>query len=118
MEGQWTLNDRSVSPLHARVRWRNGRHWLYDEGSENGVFLNYARLGLSPRPLADGDLIQLGRVSLRAQLRPPGSEPVDSGLEESGLEEGEANEGEPNESETVLDDGTIPEEPGDEGEII
>jgi hypothetical protein len=68
MEGQITLADRSVSPLHARVRWRNGRYWLYDEGSENGVFLNHERLGLSPRPLADGDLIQLGRVSLRTQI--------------------------------------------------
>lgn len=68
MAGQITLADRSVSPLHARVRWRNGRYWLTDEGSENGVFLNHERLGLSPRPLADGDLIQLGRVSLRARI--------------------------------------------------
>jgi pSer/pThr/pTyr-binding forkhead associated (FHA) protein len=70
LDGQLTLDDRSVSPLHARVRWRYGRYWLYDEGSESGVFLNHERLGLSPRPLADNDLIQLGRVSLRAQLRP------------------------------------------------
>lgn len=68
MEGQITLTDRSVSLLHARVRRRNGRYWLYDEGGENGVFLNHERLGLSPRPLADGDLIQLGRVSLRARI--------------------------------------------------
>ncbi|MBX3055048.1 MAG: FHA domain-containing protein [Anaerolineae bacterium] len=68
MAGQITLADRSISPLHARVRWRNGRYWLTDEGSENGVFLNHERLGLSPRPLADGDLIQLGRVSLRARI--------------------------------------------------
>ncbi|MBL1131573.1 MAG: FHA domain-containing protein [Chloroflexi bacterium] len=68
MVGQITLADRSVSPLHARVRWRNGRYWLTDEGSENGVFLNHERLGLSPRPLADGDLIQLGRVSLRTRI--------------------------------------------------
>ncbi|HRQ39421.1 MAG TPA: FHA domain-containing protein [Chloroflexota bacterium] len=68
MAGQITLADRSVSLLHARVRWRNGRYWLYDEGSENGVFLNHERLGLSPRPLADGDLIQLGRISLRARI--------------------------------------------------
>jgi len=100
MAGQITLDDRSVSPLHARVRWRNGRYWLYDEGSENGVFLNHDRLGLSPRPLADGDLIQLGRVSLRAQLRPPGSEPEP--------EEAPAEEAEPEEADT--------EEHGDEGE--
>lgn len=101
MEGQVSLDDRSVSPLHARVRWRNGRYWLYDEGSENGVFLNHERLGLSPRPLADGDLIQLGRVSLRAQLRPPANEPE----EEEGPEE-----------EKVIPGEADPEEPDDEGE--
>lgn len=68
-EGQITLPDRSVSPLHARLRWRHGRYWLYDEGSENGAFLNHERLGLSPQPLHDGDLIQLGSVSLRVELR-------------------------------------------------
>lgn len=71
--GQIVLSDRSVSPLHARVRLRNGRHWLYDEGSESGTFLNHERLGLSPREINDGDLIQLGRISLRTQLRPPGT---------------------------------------------
>ncbi len=74
MEGQITLADRSVSPLHARVRWRNGRYWLYDEGGESGVFLNHERLGLSPRPMQDGDVVQLGRIALRVQLRPPDDE--------------------------------------------
>ncbi len=72
--GQISLADRSVSPLHARIRQRHGRYWLYDEGSESGTFLNHERLGLSPRPLADADLIQLARVSLRVHLRPLGQE--------------------------------------------
>lgn len=64
------LNDRSVSPLHARIRERHGRYWLYDEGSENGVYRNYERLGLSPQPLANGDEIRLGRLNLRFEWKP------------------------------------------------
>jgi hypothetical protein len=74
-EGQIGLADRSVSPLHARIRWRNGQYWLYDEGSTSGTFLNHERLGLGPRPLTDGDLIQLGRVALRVELRPSAPKP-------------------------------------------
>ena len=55
------LEDRSVSPLHARIRDRNGRFWLYDEGSENGTFLNHTRLGLSPKLLNHDDTIRIGR---------------------------------------------------------
>jgi hypothetical protein len=54
------LNDRSAGRLHARIRWRDGRYWLYDEGSANGTILNFDRLGLSPRPLQDGGQIQMG----------------------------------------------------------
>ncbi|HID53137.1 MAG TPA: FHA domain-containing protein, partial [Anaerolineae bacterium] len=62
------LADRSVSRLHARIRQRNGRYWLYDEGSEMGTFLNHDRLGLSPKPLQDGDEVRFGRVALRFSL--------------------------------------------------
>jgi len=56
------LTDKTVAPLHARIRWRNGRYWLYDEGSASGTFLNHERLGLAPRPLQNGNLIQIGRL--------------------------------------------------------
>jgi hypothetical protein len=59
------LADSSVARLHARIRRRNGAYWLYDEGSASGTFLNFERLGLAPRSLADGDEIRLGRVRLR-----------------------------------------------------
>jgi hypothetical protein len=59
---QLVLNDKSVGRLHARIRWRDGRYWLYDEGSTGGTILNFERLGLAPRPLQDGDQIQLGRL--------------------------------------------------------
>ena len=68
---QIVFGDDSVARLHARIRQRNGRYYLYDEGSANGTFLNHNRLGLSPRQLQDGDEIRLGRLLLRFHLRPP-----------------------------------------------
>ncbi|WP_420640538.1 FHA domain-containing protein [Candidatus Leptofilum sp.] len=65
------FGDNSVARLHARIRKRNGRYYLYDEGSASGTFLNHDRLGLSPRQLHDGDEIRLGRLLLRFHLRPP-----------------------------------------------
>jgi pSer/pThr/pTyr-binding forkhead associated (FHA) protein len=66
------LDDPSVSRLHARIR-RNaaGEYWLYDEGSIMGTFLNYERLGLAPRRMQHGDVVQIGRVTLRFRLELP-----------------------------------------------
>ena len=50
---------RWVSRQHARLRHENGKFVLYDEGSKNGVFVNGQRV-VKPRPLEDGDVIQLG----------------------------------------------------------
>lgn len=52
--------DLSVSGHHAEVRADPGGLLLADLGSRNGTFVNGARVG-SPRPLAPGDRIQLGR---------------------------------------------------------
>jgi hypothetical protein len=66
------LDDASVSRLHARVRrTAAGEYWLYDEGSVLGTFLNYERLGLAPRQLQHGDVVQLGRVTLNFRLELP-----------------------------------------------
>jgi hypothetical protein len=65
---QLVLGDKSVGRFHARIRWRDGRYWLYDEGSAGGTTLNFERLGLAPRPLQDGDQIQMGRLRLRFRL--------------------------------------------------
>lgn len=66
------VDDPTVSQLHARIR-RNaaGEYWLYDEGSVEGTFLNYDRLGLAPRRLQHNDVVQLGRVTLRFRLELP-----------------------------------------------
>ena len=34
-----TLDDRSLSPLHAAFVWRDGTMWIEDRGSLNGVYL-------------------------------------------------------------------------------
>ncbi|MCB9419246.1 MAG: FHA domain-containing protein [Ardenticatenaceae bacterium] len=65
---QLVLDDKSVGRLHARIRWRDGRYWLYDEGSSGGTMLNFDRLGLAPRPLQDGDQIQMGRLRFYFRL--------------------------------------------------
>ena len=79
------LDDPAVSRLHARIRRdAAGVYWLYDEGSAAGTFLNYDQLGLAPRPLQHGDVVQLGRLTLHFRLELAGwagraaSEPPDT----------------------------------------
>lgn len=82
---QIVVTDRSISPLHARVRLRNWRYWLYDEGSENGTYLNHMRLGLSPQLLKDKDDIRLGQINFRFELKPLSAEAdeVDAAAEQA-----------------------------------
>lgn len=75
---QIVFGDSSVARLHARIRRRNGRYYLYDEGSASGTFLNHDRLGLSPRQLQNGDEIRIGRLLLRFQLRPPAADSAEN----------------------------------------
>ncbi len=63
------LNDSSVNRLHARIRKQNQDYWLFDEGSFEGTYLNYERLGLAPQPLSDGDAVQFGKAQFRFRLR-------------------------------------------------
>jgi len=66
---QIVLEDESVARLHARVRRQDHSYWLFDEGSAEGTYLNYERLGLAPRELSDGDILQFGKVGFRFCLR-------------------------------------------------
>ena len=88
------LVDRSVSPLHARVRQHNGRFWLYDEGSENGTFINHTRLGLRPKSLENDDIIRIGRVRFQVKLTPLNQDETDETISE----QSEAQEEEPPEN--------------------
>lgn len=57
-ECQISIPVRWVSRHHARLRWEAGQYVLEDLGSKNGVFVNGQRV-VKPRPLHDGDQIQL-----------------------------------------------------------
>jgi predicted component of type VI protein secretion system len=71
---QIVLDQPGVARLHARIRRRDGRYWLYDEGSASGTTLNFERLGLAPRELRAGDQIQIGRLRFRFVLDLPPDE--------------------------------------------
>lgn len=61
------LSDSFASNEHALVSYRGGNWWLEDRGSSNGTFLNGSRID-EPVVLSSGDLIGVGRVTLRLQL--------------------------------------------------
>ncbi len=65
------IDKPTISQLHARIRFTGDRYWLYDEGGAAGTRLNFDRVGLAPRPLADGDVVQLGRETFTFRLIEP-----------------------------------------------
>jgi hypothetical protein len=69
------LDDASVSPLHARIREKNGEYILTDEKSVAGTWVNYEILE-APRRLRHGDVLQIGRLSYRFMLRKPPVRPA------------------------------------------
>jgi hypothetical protein len=71
---QITFNDRSVSRLHARILESHGSYRIYDEGSTSGTYVNYQRIGLTPRVLSNRDEVHVGRVHLRFHLVLPPEE--------------------------------------------
>jgi pSer/pThr/pTyr-binding forkhead associated (FHA) protein len=56
--------DTSVSRSHARITYADGRHFISDEGSSNGTFVNGGRIS-DPRLLSSGDTIQLADTAFR-----------------------------------------------------
>jgi hypothetical protein len=76
------VRDRSVSRSHARILREGFSFTLVDLDSPNGVYLNGHRVR-GPRPLTDGDVIELGKTLLRFQAAveepaqpPPAPEPA------------------------------------------
>jgi len=59
-----TLADTEVSREHASIEYDAPRYYLRDLGSLNGTWVNGRRIS-GVHPLADGDLIELGRSHLR-----------------------------------------------------
>jgi pSer/pThr/pTyr-binding forkhead associated (FHA) protein len=61
--------DPSVSSRHASIRQKGSGHVIEDEGSTNGTWLAGSRLAPhASRPLADGDLVRVGRVWLEIRF--------------------------------------------------
>ena len=56
--------DTSVSRSHARITYAEGRHFIADDGSSNGTFVNGGRV-TDPRVLSSGDTIQLADTAFR-----------------------------------------------------
>ncbi len=56
--------DTSVSRSHARITYAEGRHFIADDGSSNGTFVNGQRIS-DPRLLSSGDTIQLAETAFR-----------------------------------------------------
>lgn len=60
------LTDPSVSRSHAVVQLKQGRYWIEDNNSTNGVRLNSKQV--KEAILTDGDLIELGTTRLKFRL--------------------------------------------------
>jgi pSer/pThr/pTyr-binding forkhead associated (FHA) protein len=60
-------DDRFLSARHANFFYRDGKLWLRDEGSTNGVFLRIRQ----PVQLQDSDLFLVGEELLRFETIPP-----------------------------------------------
>jgi hypothetical protein len=66
------LDDDSVDPVHAILRWEDGSFRLVDNGGVAGTWVNYAEVGPQGVRLEHGDLIYAGRVGFRFNLKNPG----------------------------------------------
>jgi pSer/pThr/pTyr-binding forkhead associated (FHA) protein len=60
------LDDPSVSSRHARISIVDGHPFVTDLGSTNGTRVN-GNLIDTPHPLAAGDLITIGTISVEAR---------------------------------------------------
>jgi len=71
-----TLNEPSISKLHARIDYQAGRFFVEDAGSMHGVYVNATKIRRVE--LAPGAQIQLGNVTLKFSLL--GSESATGGM--------------------------------------
>jgi pSer/pThr/pTyr-binding forkhead associated (FHA) protein len=68
------LESTSVDGLHARLRQASGGQFrIYDAGSVAGTWVNYAPVGREGVTLQHGDLVQIGRETLRFELKTLGT---------------------------------------------
>lgn len=62
------LNDTFLSAEHARLAQRNHEWFLEDLNSTNGTYLNGFEVR-TPTEVNDGDVVRVGRVELKLQIR-------------------------------------------------
>jgi len=60
-ENNIVLADPAISRRHAGFQFRDGRFYVRDLGSLNGVFVNGRKIGTEVVALSDGDQIAIGR---------------------------------------------------------
>jgi hypothetical protein len=58
------FGDSDIEKLHARIVLRDGRYYVVDNKTKEGTFVNGEEID-GQRALRDGDLIEVGRASLR-----------------------------------------------------
>ncbi len=73
-KGDLYIDNPAVSFQHARVYSQTGVYYVEDLGSLNGTFLNGARI--TQAPLTHGDVITVGKHTVRFSLDRPGAKPV------------------------------------------
>ncbi|MCH2202779.1 MAG: GGDEF domain-containing protein [Fuerstiella sp.] len=64
-----TIDDSSVSRMHATVEWSNDTYCITDLNSTNGSWINGTKLA-PQTPLAGGELIRLGNTILKFMMSP------------------------------------------------
>lgn len=62
-----TVDDASVSPMHASIEWVNGAYQITDLSSTNGSWINEMKLEPQTQ-LAGGELIRIGNTILKFML--------------------------------------------------
>ena len=80
-EADLSLNDGTVSRRHAMFSWVNERCTITDLNSENGTYVNAARIS-RPTRLRDGDKLHLGTLlaDYTQKLATPAPSPEDSAV--------------------------------------
>jgi pSer/pThr/pTyr-binding forkhead associated (FHA) protein len=65
-------HDHEISRFHCSIQRRDADSYVViDTASKNGTFLNRSRIINEEKPLAEGDVIQVGRTQLAFHLLEP-----------------------------------------------
>src|SRR5262245_645554 len=71
-----TLDDPSVSRLHAEIYLADEGWVIRDRGSSNGTYVNSVRIGRTPVKLHQSDTIRIGSLPLKVESLYERPEPI------------------------------------------